>query len=459
MKTLNTYYHNDKELESFITKNQITDSQSLLIQIFTASTDKEFIQNLLNTLNTLLPQAKILGSTTDGEISNGKVSTGQTVFSFTQFQNTDLELACLDHKENSYISGQEIAKTLVKKDTKLIIAFADGLHTNGELFLDGIHSVNKDIIVAGGMAGDNAAFNNTYVFTHEALTNCGAVAVALNSKPLQVNSYFSFGWEPIGIELTITKVENNRVYTIDDRTAVDTYAHYLGETAADSLPAIGSQFPIIIDRDGFLIARAVTVKHSDGSLTFAGNFKRGDKVRFGYGNKSTILENIPKTMRRIQENPSQALFIYSCMGRRRFMQEDIKYEINPLYNISPSCGFFTYGEFFTQKNKELLNQTMTILSLSENGEKSKEKQKAIKEVPSSNTTSINALANLINVTSNDFQKQKDAFEKLFSQSADAVCIIEDKKHINFNDGALKLLGLKDNKEHPLDHLYRFSPKL
>ena len=39
----------------------------------------------------------------------------------------------------------------------------------------------------------------------------------------------------------------------------------------------------------------------------------------------------------------------------------------PLQDIAPTSGFFTYGEFFTSKKNELLNQTMTIVSLQENG--------------------------------------------------------------------------------------------
>lgn len=41
-------------------------------------------------------------------------------------------------------------------------------------------------------------------------------------------------------------------------------------------------------------------------------------------------------------------------------------EILPLKNIANISGFFTYGEFFNHKNKNyLLNETMTILTLSE----------------------------------------------------------------------------------------------
>jgi len=54
------------------------------------------------------------------------------------------------------------------------------------------------------------------------------------------------------------------------------------------------------------------------------------------------------------------------MARRRFMPKDIYQEIEPFSKIAPTSGFFTYGEFYTSSKKELLNETMTILGLSEN---------------------------------------------------------------------------------------------
>ena len=56
----------------------------------------------------------------------------------------------------------------------------------------------------------------------------------------------------------------------------------------------------------------------------------------------------------------------TCMARRRYMPSLIDIEISPFSKIATTVGFFTYGEFFHNKeNNELLNQTLTVLSLSE----------------------------------------------------------------------------------------------
>ena len=131
MKNINTYYSNLENLELFLYNNTIIDSPSLLIQVFTAKNNKAFIEELLTNIVSLLPKAIIIGSTTDGEIMNGLVSTHRTVLSFTQFQHTTFKTAIVQHKKDGFFSGKSIAESLIKEETKLIIAFADGVNTNG----------------------------------------------------------------------------------------------------------------------------------------------------------------------------------------------------------------------------------------------------------------------------------------------------------------------------------------
>ncbi len=445
MKSVNTYYTDLPTLRSFVQEQKIEDETSLLIQVFTAQNNKEYIEKLLTDLIDLLPKAVIIGSTTDGEIMNGKVSVEKTVLSFTQFEHTTLQTAVATHEKDGFFSGQTLAKRLIVDDTKLIIAFADGLHTNGEAFLEGMHAVNHEVPVAGGLAGDNAKFVQTFVFTKENIITHGAVAVALNSKHLNIHTLDSCNWHRIGKELTITKVDNNRVYTIDNRTAVDTYSHYLGEEMAKGLPAIGIEFPLIATRNGVEVARAILAKHDDGSLSFAGNLYQGDKVQFGYGDPLEILERSDDIFDQLKEKPSEAIFIYSCMARRHFMPDMIEQETLPLQYIAPSSGFFTYGEFFTSTKKVLLNQSMTVVSLSELDEVN-EPNAVLLPKDKVTSTSINALIHLVNITSHEamenevLEQAQNTFETLFEKSPDGILLIENDRFIQCNKKMIDIFG-------------------
>jgi hypothetical protein len=109
MRNINVCYTTKEELESFIDRNRITNSSSLLIQIFTDSNQETFIRNLLSEITALLPDAVIIGSSTDGGIINGRVISQSTILSFTQFENTTLKAAGVEHTDNGYESGRALA--------------------------------------------------------------------------------------------------------------------------------------------------------------------------------------------------------------------------------------------------------------------------------------------------------------------------------------------------------------
>ena len=408
MITVNTIYNTIDDLKDVVSHNKIDTNSKLLVQVFTGVPNLESIQKLIKDIKDILPNCEILGATTDGEITNGKVTIHETSISITKFDSVTFKIDYIEFNENESVaqSSKKLASKICQDDSRAIIAFADGLNTNGEEFLNGIASFRDDISVSGGLAGDNATFVETYVFTNDKIVTAGAVAVSLNGN-LNVATDYSFHWQPIGKELVITKSKDNVVYTIDGNTAYDTYKYYLGEEVANMLPAIGIEFPLIIQRNGIVIARAAVGLNEDGSLVFAGNLHEGDVVQFGYGNSEQILNNSTKKAMGLNDIPIESIFIYSCMARRRFMPELIEREIEPLTHFGSVSGFFTYGEFFTtscSNNKELLNQTMTILALSESESKKNISIENFNLNADATTITTIALSHLVNVTSSELHE-------------------------------------------------------
>ncbi len=465
MRTLNMYYEDFSSLDTFVCFHNIQNNHRLLVQVFAGTNEVKYIQTIIQNIVDLLPNAVIIGATTDGEIMNGQVSTHKTILSFTEFKHTRLTIASTLHQKDGYYSGRYLAQTLIENDTKLLIAFADGLHSNGEAFLEGVDAVDKEVIIAGGLAGDNATFSQTYVFTKDFISDNGAVCVALHSTQLDVKNDYSFSWRRIGMPLTLTHVEANRVYTIDNRTAVETYMHYLGEHVAKGLPAIGIEFPLIMKEDGIDVARAVLTKHDDGSLSFAGNLKEGDKVQLGYGDPVNILERSKDARQHMRSHAPEAIFVYSCMARRHFMPEDIDKETLPLQELAPTVGFYTYGEFFTAKKKALLNQTMTMVSLRENKNFPVEKEMRIHQEPQSIGTSLNALVHLVNTTATEameeenLRREKEAFELLFDKSPDGIALIDYDVLFRVNQQLVNLFGYKSKEALLAINIRQMFPKL
>ena len=418
MKTINNYYKSKESFISLVNENKLDNTKSILIQVFTSILDIDKITKIRDEISSVLPNAIIIGATTDGEILNTNVTTSKTIISCSIFDKSSLKSdSVIKNNLTDYDMGVQLAKKLVVDNTKLLILFADGLNTNGEEFLKGVNSISKDIMIAGGLAADGGTFNGTTTFTQNDILQNGSVGIAINSDILNVKNSYHFGWQKIGPIMKVNKSDKNRVYLIDNKTPYEIYKYYLGENAANKLPAIGIEFPLIISKNGIDIARAILGKNEDGSLIFAGNIHQGDSVQLGFGNINEILKTTDKD-KILANSKAESIFIYSCMARRRFLQDDISSEIEifTTKNI-PVSGFFTNGEFFKyDKSVELLNQTMTTIILSENKlnlDKNKENSfpnnNLVKN--SSQSDTMIALSHLVNITSKELENVNSNLQK------------------------------------------------
>lgn len=432
MQTFNLEYISNNQLESFVKSNNLADSNDILIQIYTAQNNKTFISNLLTSILKLIPNAKIIGSTTCGEISSRGALVNSTIISFSLFSNTTITTSLSELSTDSFTLGQNILKSFenyANEELKLLITFIDGLHSNGEDYLNGITSINENIIVSGGMAGDNSQFSETFVFTESKIINNGAVAAAFYNKNLNVYTSYSFNWETIGHTHVVTKSIKNRIYTIDHMSAVDFYKYYLSEDIGNLLPSIGIEFPLVMMKNGVKIARAVTSTHDDGSLSFAGNIPENSIIQFGYGDVKMIIDKGLDNVKRIVEHPIETIFIFSCMARHSLLKDDVNLEILPLKEIAPISGFFTYGEFFHKCNakkctNQLLNETMTIVAISENDNKIEKIDENIffKNKAQEHTIELHrtqALSSLVKRTTEELEKSNRLLEhKIYKANED-----------------------------------------
>jgi signal transduction histidine kinase len=379
MKTFNIIFNSFEELETFLKKHIKHEKNEILLQIFSGYVDNTFLEELIQFVLKFNPNVKIIGTTTDGEIMEGNILKNSVVLSFSLFEQTDLSTFYIDltemkqkFKSNcSFYGGVELAKKMnITEKTKGVIIFGDGLTLNGEEFLNGFASINNSVLIAGGLAGDNANFINTYTFTEKIVLKEGVVAVKLDSDVLHVNSLYFFGWQGIGKEFEITKSKKNLLIQLNNRPVLDTYAKYLGEYILHKLPKIGVEIPFVLERDGIKIARAVIGKQHN-KLLFAGNLNKGEKVQFGIANISNTQKEMRKMEKLINNSPIETIFIYSCMARKSSMKLETERELKKVSEYSNSVGFFTYGEFFSQKQKNgsfkyyLFNETFTAMFLSE----------------------------------------------------------------------------------------------
>jgi diguanylate cyclase (GGDEF)-like protein len=345
----------------------ILDAKKTLIQIFTGLVTRYDIEQIINIIKEKNKDVIFIGTTTAGEIYNGEIGQNSIAISIMEFTDTSISYGHFINNNNDYELGLNVANTLFSNTSKAMILFIDGLLTNGNDVIDGISEVNHSIPIAGGMAGDNGAFKETLIFNNDGFYNKGVVAVTLNSTKLNVFTDYHLNWKAIGEFLTITKVEKNRLYEINNMPASEIYRKYLGDNVGDNLPFSATEFPLLkIEEDGQYICRTFIDKFDDGSLLTIGNLEVGDKVKLAFGNIDSILSNVKNTFNQYYKFNPEAIYTYSCTARKNFLQAKITAELKPISQIAPMTGFFTYGEIFHNNNKNsLLNVSLTILGLSE----------------------------------------------------------------------------------------------
>lgn len=410
MKTYN--YKIDKNFsKENIDFEQFKNHSNILVQVFCGQNKKQF-EEVIKYLKTNLPKATCIGSSSDGEILEKEVLTESIVVSISIFEKSSLK-SSFSEIEDSYKKGVSLAKDLVDENSKLLILFTNSLNINAEEFLKGINSISKNIPICGAMAADNGNYKNTYVSLDDKLYQNSAVGVSINSDVLEVKNDFRFNWSSIGIEHEITKSINNKVYEINNLKITDFYKRYLGDDILDSLPESATTFPLLVKRNKSFLARALMKIHKDGSFQYTGNLKNKDKIKFGFGNAEIILKKQIITDKKKFTN-SETFFIYSCLARRRYMPNLIFNESKDYSEIATTSGFFGNGEFFYKDGEaELLNQTFTVVSLSENIKNTK--KEFISEVEQKSlddfyTRNIKTLTHLIEESSKDYNEQSNKLE-------------------------------------------------
>ncbi|MEA2098953.1 MAG: FIST N-terminal domain-containing protein, partial [Campylobacterota bacterium] len=413
MYTLNHKYQNKKLLQEWLEKNKFGSKKECLVQFFCGVPTEEMMLELADTLTTSLPLAHIVGSTTDGEISVDKVSSSEIIISISIFEKSTICSTSITCKTNSYYMGRDIAKKLHCNDAKAMILFTTGLLINGEQFMNGVAEIsNGDYIVSGGMAGDNGKFKQTYISHQGEVIDRGAVGIILKGEELIVKNSYQFGWEAVGLPMRVTKSVENRVYELNDIPIINVYEKYFGIGVSSLLPKIGVEIPLLLDRNKNKIARACINKFDDKSLLFAGDVLEGEEVRFGIGSVDRILRESEQMFEKFSDicNP-QSIFVYSCMARRHLLKSQSSLELNSISQQCSVSGFFTYGEFFSdEKENYLLNETMTILALSETDrtDKSKPKNSLKKEnIDEDDNRMMHAITHMTNVIAKEWQERVD----------------------------------------------------
>ena len=418
MKLINYSYETLDALERFA-RTYFKPNDHLFIQLFCGTFEKIKIQEILHFLKKTFPKSVIIGTSTAGEIKSGRIKTGTIHISFCHLEKS---IAKAHYFANvNFASGEKAASSILERDTKVCIALAHPFGIDdSEDFIEGFNTVRSDMPLSGGNAADDFLFQSAFIICEEQILDQGIVIATLSGKTLHVNNGYSLGWTQISKPLTITKADKGTIYEIDHQPIQEIYQHYLGEDVLTNLPSTAMEFPFVKTCDDIEVCRSLIGANVDGSLLFSGHLNEGEKVRFAIGNVEEIMDRAVAIQEQINEKPVEAIFIYSCSVRKRFLQKQLNYELGLLQQIAPTAGFFTYGEFFHSEHKnQLLNVTTTVLTLSESDYVISH---TLGEKPEVNCSTLKSLTHLVNTTQHELDVNLN-FLNQYKLILDECCIV------------------------------------
>lgn len=358
-----------KFLSDVALQKESEQASAILAQVYVANYDVIVMRSIYDALHAFSALITIVGATTAGEICNGKLQLGSSIVILSFFQATQLRTTSLNIEPgDESAAGQSLVKTLKSfdRDPVGVLMLSTPLSINCNVLLSTIHEHVPGLPLFGGGAGDYAQLNETFVFHGEQVLKAGVVLVSFLSESLHIFRSAFLGWKPIGKIMTVTRVDGLTVKEIDGRPAFEIYERYLGIKADENFFLNALEFPFLVRREGIYLARVPVFTDKEGGVTFIADIKQGDKLQLGYGDINVVLEEARTLQHQVSCFKPEALFVYSCGCRRFLMQQDVDLELQPLQNIAPSSGFFTYGEICDLTDQSpFLNATLVVAALRE----------------------------------------------------------------------------------------------
>lgn len=366
------------EIQSELTKSIAENFKPTLAIVFLSiSQDRNAICEMLDKKN-----ITIFGATTNGEFIDEEFEKESVVILLLDIKPSYFKIIFEEYPEKNY---REVTQNIAKKSleffkTPTFLVAGSNLETDAEELLFGFSDVvGKDVFVYGGMAGDDYAFKEQFVFTNNNSSNRGIVTLVLNEEKIDVAGIATCGWKAVGTEKTVTKSEGNHVFTVDDVPVLELTKKYGGLDALQpanemQVIEIGTNFPLQLQREkGDPVMRpGLLIDWNDGSFYCSGTVPQGSKVRFSLPPDFDVMEKVIKgveNLKQTQMPEADAVIVFSCAGRILSLGPLMSKEIEGVKNVwnIPMAGMFSTAELgrATNGNLEMHNLTTCCIALKE----------------------------------------------------------------------------------------------
>ena len=332
--------------------------------LFVSAHHRQNIEKMAASLRKILQPGILLGCTAEGVIGTGQEVEGQPAASLWAAHlpgvaMTPLHLTFREEKGGVVTEGWPQEASSAHRNPSFLL-LCEPYSTPGAELIDFLYRKHPGAPAVGGMASGGMDYGQNKLIFNDRILSEGAVGVVM-SGPISIQAVVSQGCRPIGERHMITRSEDNKIFELGGRSALqclqDAYADLTPEeqTAAQrgglqvgyAIDEHKSQF----ERGDFLIRNLVGADQGTGSIAIADLVKEGQTVQFHLRDRDIASEDLEWQLaaHKVHQETQMAsgALLFSCNGRGKkfFGVPHHDAEILRKYvGEIPVAGFFAQGE-------------------------------------------------------------------------------------------------------------------
>jgi hypothetical protein len=357
----------------------IHDDAKLLIVFCSPSHDLETVVGQITSCSGGVP---LIGCTTAGEIASSGPETSSLVVAALGGDGFVIGTAVATGASSDLrTAGATVARCVPTSEGhphRALLLLTDGLAGDQQEIVRGAYGVlGASVPLVGGSAGDDLRMIETHQLYSDRVLSDSVVAAGIASDaPLGIG--VRHGWRPTGEPMLVTRSGGNRVYSLDDRPALDVYLERLGVAEASmddrDLTRLALTRPLGLSRpDGEAEVRFIGGgDFAERSLLCIAEVPQGGLAWIMEGDSESVLDATDAacavSLAALDGRPPLGMLAFDCIARRGVLgEEGIKTEIDRLTAHAPGApvaGFYTYGEIArTGGMRAFHNQTLVVLAI------------------------------------------------------------------------------------------------
>ena len=244
------------------------------------------------------------------------------------------------------------------EDEPTLILLPDPFMIDPQRLLDVLNTAYPLRPVLGGLASGGRSQSSCALFLNGEVVH-GAVGVALTGN-VTVRTVVSQGCKPVGSPFIITRCEEQVIYELSGKPALEAVRDAIGELPPEDqelartallMGRVIDEYKDEFTRGDFLIRTFLGADPRTGAIAVGDTFRAGQTVQLHVRDATTAREDLHALMGTLSVDlagkPAQGALLFSCNGRGAHLYGEPDYDSRVVAETTgaiPTAGFFCNGE-------------------------------------------------------------------------------------------------------------------